>query len=310
MKIVFAGTPVFAVPSLRALVDAGHEVSLVLTQPDRPAGRGLRLQASPVKEAAQAFDLPILQPPTLKDAAIQARLAEEKADAMVVVAYGLILPKVVLDQPRHGCLNVHASLLPRWRGAAPIQRALLAGDSETGVSIMAMDAGLDTGAVYRRRHLPISASDTAATLHDRLASLGAEALIETLANLNAGTATAQAQPVAGVTYAAKIDKAEAQLDWQRSAIEIGRSIRAFDPFPGALTRLDGAPCKIWAARPIDLVDARAAPGEVLAVDGEGITVACGSGRLLLTSLQRAGGRRLATKDFIAGYPLPVGARFG
>lgn len=310
MQLIFAGTPEFAVPSLRALLDAGHRVSLVLTQPDRPAGRGLKPQASPVKLAAQAAGLPILQPTSLKDPELQARLADEAADAMVVVAYGLILPAAVLAHPVHGCLNVHASLLPRWRGAAPIQRALLAGDRETGVAIMAMDAGLDTGAVYLTRRLPIAASDTAATLHDRLAALGAEALLATLAELEAGTAVARPQPDAGQSYAAKIDKSEARIDWQASAEEIDRRIRAFNPFPGAVTTFDGADCKIWAATPGEAVDSGAVPGEILTVGAGQITVACGRGALKLGSLQRAGGRRLAVKEFLAGHPIVPGARFG
>lgn len=304
MKLIFAGTPEFAAAALAALADAGHDIALVLTQPDRPAGRGMALQASPVKRLAEARGLPVFQPPTLKDAEAQARLAAVGADAMVVAAYGLILPQAVLDLPRHGCLNIHASLLPRWRGAAPIQRAILAGDFETGVCIMQMEAGLDTGPVLLAEATPISADDTAATLHDRLAALGARLIVDALARL---PLPAVAQPDAGVTYAAKIDKAESAIDWTRPAAEIDRQIRAFDPFPAAQSTLAGTPVKLWRAVP---AAGHGRPGEVLAAGRDGIVVACGDGALCVGELQKAGGKRLSAVQFLAGHAVAPGASFG
>ncbi|MBW7901903.1 MAG: methionyl-tRNA formyltransferase [Rhodocyclaceae bacterium] len=304
MKLIFAGTPEFAVAALAALADAGHDIALVLTQPDRPAGRGMALQASPVKRLAEARGLPVFQPPTLKDAEAQARLAAVGADAMVVAAYGLILPQAVLDLPRHGCLNIHASLLPRWRGAAPIQRAILAGDLETGVCIMQMEAGLDTGPVLLAEATPIAADDTAATLHDRLAALGARLIVDALARL---PLPAVVQPDAGVTYAAKIDKAESAIDWTRPAAEIDRQIRAFDPFPAAQSTLAGAPVKLWRAVP---VAGHGRPGEVLAAGRDGIVVACGDGALCVGELQKAGGKRLSAAQFLAGHAVAPGVLFG
>jgi methionyl-tRNA formyltransferase len=307
MRLVFAGTPRFAVPALEALAAAGHELVAVLTQPDRPAGRGLAAVAGPVKQAAQRRGVPVLQPPSLKDAAVQARLAELAPDALVVAAYGLILPQAVLDIPRLGALNVHASLLPRWRGAAPIERALLAGDPVTGVCIMQMDAGLDTGPVLLRDELPIAPEDTAGTLHDKLAALGARLVVAALDGLAAGTLRPTPQPAAGVTYAAKIARDETRLDWSRSANELARRVRAFDPAPGAGARVRGVELKIWRAA---VVAARGAPGAVVAAGAEGISVACGDGGALrLEELQRAGGRRLPAAAFLRGFPLAPGDRF-
>jgi methionyl-tRNA formyltransferase len=309
MKLVFAGTPEFAVPTLRALVDGGHIVSLVLTQPDRPAGRGMKLQPSPVKRAALQSGLSVAQPTTLRDPAIQQQIAALAPEAMVVVAYGLILPQAILSLPAHGCINVHASLLPRWRGAAPIHRALLAGDEVTGVSIMAMDAGLDTGPVFLVRKTPIAPTDTTGALHDRLASLGAEALLVALDRLAGGDLVATPQPSDGVSYATKIAKDEARIDWQQPAAAIDRQIRAFDPYPGATTTLGGEPYKFWACTPAASAPDQGRPGELLAVEGDRLAVACGEGALWITSLQRAGGKRLATRDFLAGTPLAAGAVF-
>ncbi len=303
MRIVFAGTPEFAAVALRALLAAGHAVPLVLTQPDRPAGRGMALQPSAVKRVASEAGIAVFQPATLKDAGAQARLCEVAADVMVVAAYGLILPQAVLDLPRFGCLNIHASLLPRWRGAAPIQRAILAGDEETGVCIMQMEAGLDTGPVLLAGRTPIRDDDTAASLHDRLAVLGGELIVDALGRL---PLPAVAQPATGVTYAAKLEKSEAPLDWTQSAEQLARRVRAFNPFPGATAQLDGAPLKIWQAA---AVPGQGEPGVVLAVERDALVVACGSGALRLGELQKAGGRRLGVAQFLAGTPLRPGQRF-
>lgn len=303
MRLIFAGTPEFAAQALSALIDAGHDIALVLTQPDRPAGRGMALLPSPVKQRALAAGLPVFQPMRLKDAEAQETVRAVGADAMIVAAYGLILPQAVLDLPRLGCINIHASLLPRWRGAAPIQRAILAGDRETGVCIMQMEAGLDTGPVLRSAALAIDAEDTAASLHDKLAALGARLVVETLAAL---PLVPVAQPESGATYAAKIEKSEAPIDWRQSAAQIGRQIRAFNPFPGALFHANGQAIKAWRATP---EAASGEPGTVLAADRHGILVACGEGALRLLELQKAGGKRLAAAQFLAGTPLPVGTRF-
>ena len=303
MKIVFAGTPDFAALSLNALLAAGHDIALVLTQPDRPSGRGMALRASPVKIAAEASGIDVFQPLTLKDPATQERVRAVQADAMIVAAYGLILPQAVLDMPRFGCINIHASLLPRWRGAAPIQRAIEAGDTESGVCIMQMEAGLDTGPVLLSGHVPIAADETAGTLHDKLADMGARLIVETLAKL---PIDAVVQPEIGVTYAAKIEKAEAQIDWRRPAREIERQIRAFNPFPGAAGTLDGAAIKVWRS---ELVAAAAPPGTVVSVERSGIVVACGDGGLCLTELQKAGGKRLPVAQFLAGNPIAPGKTF-
>ncbi|HEX6736578.1 MAG TPA: methionyl-tRNA formyltransferase [Azonexus sp.] len=303
MRLIFAGTPEFAAQALQAIIAAGHEVALVLTQPDRPAGRGMALQPSAVKQVALAHGIEVFQPPTLKDGEAQARVAAVGAEVMVVAAYGLILPQAVLDLPRFGCLNIHASLLPRWRGAAPIQRALLAGDAETGVCIMQMEAGLDTGPVLLREALPIAADDTAATLHDKLTAQGARLVVAALGRL---PLPAEAQPGDGVTYAHKIEKAEAAIDWTRPAAELDRHLRAFNPFPGAQARFAGQPVKLWRAVP---VAGSGVPGTILSVDRQQVVVACGDGALAVSELQKAGGKRLPVQQFLAGHPLPVGARF-
>jgi len=306
MRVLFAGTPEFAVAALEAVHAAGHEVVLVLTQQDRPAGRGLALVSSPVKRVAERLGLPVDQPRTLRDAAVQSRLRAVAPDVIVVAAYGLILPQAVLDVPGRGAINVHASLLPRWRGAAPIQRAMLAGDAETGISIMQMDAGLDTGPVLLAAATPIGPRDTAGTVHDRLAALGARLVVEALDRIARGAATATPQPAAGATYAPKLEKAEARIDWARPAAQVERLIRAFDPFPGAAARLRGTDLKVWRAV---LAQGAGTPGTVLDVGADGITVACADGALTLTELQRAGGRRLAAAELLRGFPVAVGDRF-
>ena len=303
MRLIFAGTPEFAAQALRAIVAAGHDVALVLTQPDRPAGRGMSLQPSAVKTVALDNGLEIFQPLTLRDAEAQAKIAAVGAEVMVVAAYGLILPQVVLDLPRFGCINIHGSLLPRWRGAAPIQRALLAGDAETGVCIMQMEAGLDTGPVLLRRAFPIEAGDTTASLHDRLAELGARLVVEALGKL---PLPAEPQPAEGVTYAHKIEKAEALIDWSKSAAELDRHLRAFNPFPGAQALFGGQTVKLWQATP---VAGEGEIGTILAVDRSNVVVACGQGALAVTELQKAGGKRLPVQQFLAGHPLKVGDRF-
>ncbi len=305
MKVAFAGTPEFAAAALEAILAAGFDVPLVLTQPDRPAGRGMQLQPSPVKRVALAAGIPVHQPEKLRTPEQQAPLAEVQADVLVVAAYGIILPQAVLDLPRHGCLNIHASLLPRWRGAAPIHRAIQAGDPETGITIMQMDAGLDTGPMLLSRAETIHADDTTGSLHDRLAQLGADMIVEALRALPDGL-TATPQPADGVTYAAKIGKAEANVDWSRPAAEIERAIRAFNPFPGAIATLQQTPVKLWRARAID---ASGTPGEVLLAEGAGVIVACGEGALCITELQKPGGKRLPAADFLRGMPIAAGSRF-
>jgi methionyl-tRNA formyltransferase len=308
MRVVFAGTPVFAAIALQALLDSGANVALVLTQPDRPAGRGMKYSISDVKKLALRNNLDVFQPPSLKDASALTRLRAAAADVMIVAAYGLILPKGVLDLFPAGCLNIHASLLPRWRGAAPIQRAILAGDTQTGVSIMRMEEGLDTGPVYLARALYLDAKETAGSLHDKLAALGAHTLVEALPSILSGTLKPLAQPIAGVTYAPKFSREEAELDWSNDARQLERQIRAFDPHPGAHSLLAGESIKIWRANL--LADHHSEPGLVTGVNSKGIEVACGSGSLRITQMQRAGGKRLAVADFLRGSPLAVGARFG
>ncbi|WP_028309829.1 methionyl-tRNA formyltransferase [Derxia gummosa] len=366
MRIVFAGTPEFAACALDALIAAGHEITLVLTQPDRPAGRGMKLQPSPVKALALKHGIEVFQPQTLRlthpkhgaeGAEAQRRLAAEfgkpvppaaagaalteaagsevasaatstttaaPADVMIVAAYGLILPQEVLDLPARGCINIHASLLPRWRGAAPIHRAIEAGDAETGIAIMQMDVGLDTGAVLLERRLSIGADESTGQLHDRLAALGGEAIVEALARLD--TLAAVPQPADGVSYAAKIAKSEAAIDFAEPAEVIARRIRAFDPFPGASAECDGVAIKFWQATVVPAGDVDptiaapaeataaataggAAPGSILAADADGVLVACGSGALRVTALQKPGGKRLPARDFLAGHPLRAGMRF-
>ncbi|MEK6209095.1 MAG: methionyl-tRNA formyltransferase [Pseudomonadota bacterium] len=308
MRIVFAGTPAFAASALQALIEAGHEIALVLCRPDRPAGRGLKLAAGEIKQLAEQARLPLLQPQSLKDAQLQARLHGAGSQAMVVAAYGLILPRAVLELFPAGCINIHASLLPRWRGAAPIQRAILAGDSETGISIMRMEEGLDSGPVYLMRRIPIAAEDTAGTVHDKLAALGARCIVEALPAIADGTLKAVPQSEAGATYAPKIAKDEAAIDWRREAVEVDRQVRAFNPFPGAYSTLRGEPLKVWRAAVAP--GSPAPPGTILRADAQGIVVACGNGALRATELQRAGGKRLAAADFLHGLSLAAGERFG
>ncbi|WP_233172039.1 methionyl-tRNA formyltransferase [Dyella sp. ASV21] len=298
LRVVFAGTPEFSVPCLEACRASGAEVVAVYTQPDRPAGRGRKLTPSPVKQAALEAGIPVEQPESLKSPETRATLAAYAPDLMVVVAYGLILPRKVLATPRLGCWNVHASLLPRWRGAAPIQRAILAGDAESGVDLMQMEAGLDTGPVLLERRTPISPDDTGGSLHDRLSALGAEVLAEGLARVLAGeTLAVRPQPEEGVTYAHKLDKAEARLDFTRPAAELERKVRAFDPWPVAEGEVGSELLRIWAARAVP-ADAVAVPGSVLGMSREGIDVACGEGALRITALQRAGGKRISAADYL------------
>lgn len=293
MRIVFAGTPEFAAQHLEALLQAGHQVVAVYTQPDRPAGRGQKLMPSPVKQLALQHGLPVMQPATLRDAEAQHALAALQPDLMVVVAYGLILPQAVLDTPRLGCINSHASLLPRWRGAAPIQRAIEAGDSESGVTVMQMEAGLDTGPMLLKVSTPIGPSDTGGSLHDRLAALGAQAVVEAVARLQAGSLPGERQDDTHATYAHKLSKDEARLDWQRPAAELERLVRAFNPWPICHSSLAGDVLKVHAAR---LVPGQGEPGRILAVGKDGLTVACGTGALQLTRLQLPGGKPLDFAD--------------
>ncbi|SDQ20340.1 methionyl-tRNA formyltransferase [Paraburkholderia fungorum] len=319
LRVIFAGTPEFAAAALAAIHGAGFPVPLVLTQPDRPAGRGMKLQASPVKRYAQEHGLAVAQPTSLRRAG---KFPEEAAaaidqlratphDVMVVAAYGLILPQEVLDIPPLGCINIHASLLPRWRGAAPIHRAIEAGDAETGITLMQMDIGLDTGAMISEIRTPISADDTTATLHDRLAQDGAKLIVDALLELErSGKLASTPQPADGVTYAEKIGKHEAALDWRKPAEVLGRQVRAFDPFPGGVGTLeDGSSIKIWAAAPIKAAGSSGAPGTIAEVGAEGVVVNCGEGALRLTQLQKPGGKRLPVREFLAGSTLAAGQRF-
>lgn len=304
LKLIFAGTPDFAARHLAALLSSGHEVVAVYTQPDKPAGRGQKLTASPVKELALAHDLPVYQPASLRNEAAQAELAALGADLMVVVAYGLILPKAVLDTPRLGCINVHGSLLPRWRGAAPIQRAIEAGDAETGVCIMQMDAGLDTGAVVSTHRYAIKNTDTATDVHDALADLGAQAIVADLQQLQqTGRLNASPQPQTGITYAQKLSKEEAKIDWNQPALIIERKIRAFNPVPGAWVEYQNQPLKIWQA---EAVEQSGRAGEVLAISSDGLIVACGEGALNITELQPAGSKRMPVAAFAAGRHIEKG----
>ena len=320
MRLSFAGTPEFARVALEQLDVAGHQVALVLTQPDRPAGRGMKMQPSAVKQWAQSRQVPLAQPRSLRldgkypdDAAAARKTIEAaRADAMVVAAYGLILPQWVLDMPRLGCFNIHASLLPRWRGAAPIHRAIEAGDPETGVTIMQMDAGLDTGAMLLTEKLPIGARDSSATLQGKLAGLGGRLIVEALELAATGGLQPVSQSDTGISYAGKIDKAEAAVDWRDAPEVIGRRIRAFDPFPGASSQLGGVTVKLFnyeinsTLRPSDV-----RCGTILSVNEAGVSVACGgNGVLRLTELQRAGGKRLAAADFLRGFALAPGMVFG
>lgn len=303
MKVIFAGTPEFAVPALAALIEAGHEVVLVMTQPDRPAGRGMKLKTSPVKELALKHGIPVYQPETLKTPESQAPVAVVNADVMIVAAYGLILPQAVLDKPRQGCLNIHASLLPRWRGAAPIQRAIQSGDAETGITIMQVVLALDAGNMLKKGAIPITDNDTAQTLHDALATLGGKLMVETLAELQ--QLIPQPQDETLVTYAEKLRKDEAPLDWKQPAVQLSRQVRAFNPFPVAQATMAEEVWKIWFARSLP---GCGSPGEIVGLQG-GIDVACGEGVLRIEQLQKPGGRRLAWKEFLAGTSLRMGDQF-
>lgn len=309
LRIAFAGTPHFALPALRALLESPHRVVGVLTQPDRPAGRGRELRASPIKLLAAEHSLAIDQPATLKTAEGRAALSEWSPDLLVVVAYGLILPPSVLALPRLGCLNIHGSLLPRWRGAAPIQRALLAGDAETGICIMQLDEGLDTGPVLLERRRPIGSHENAGDLHDALAELGAAALLEAIDGLATGVLAARAQPGGGVTYATKIDKSEARIDWTAGAVGLDRQIRAFNPWPVAETAFAGESLRLWRARVADPVARAGEPGTLLGIAEDGLRVACGEGVLAVSELQRAGKRPVSARDFANAVRLN-GLRFG
>jgi methionyl-tRNA formyltransferase len=311
LRVGFAGTPEFARVALAAILQAGCAVPLVLTQPDRPAGRGLKLQASPVKQLALAHALPLAQPRSLRldgrypddAAAAQQALRDAALDVLVVAAYGLILPEWVLTTPRHGCLNIHGSLLPRWRGAAPIQRAIEAGDAETGITLMHMDAGLDTGAMLLKQATPITPDDTSATLHDRLAAIGARLVVQGLADLARGALQPVPQPAEGVSYAHKITKAEGAIDWQQPAAVLERRLRAFDPFPGAAAEIGGQAVKVWRAR---VVPGTGRPGQRLAAAEGRLVVACGEGALDLLELQLPGGKRITARDFVQRHPLATG----
>ncbi len=312
MRLAFAGTPDFAVPALAALAGAGHDIRAVYTQPDRPAGRGRTLHAGPVKQRAMDLGLAVRQPVNFKAEETRSALQDLQVDALIVVAYGLLLPASVLSIPRLGCFNIHASLLPRWRGAAPIQRALLAGDALTGISIMRMDAGLDTGPVLAVQSIKIGARETGRTLHDRLALLGSELIVATLADLVTGRARELPQPDAGVTYAHKIDKAEAEIDWTGDAEGIVRKVRAFDSWPVAQTHWQGAQLRIWEAElpaVAAVVAALAPPGTVVGASAVGIDVACGRGILRVTRLQLAGRKPLVAQEFLKAQSL-AGVRFG
>ncbi|MCF8158528.1 MAG: methionyl-tRNA formyltransferase [Burkholderiaceae bacterium] len=308
LKIIFAGTPDFAVPALAALIEVGHDVALVLTQPDRPSGRGMKLKASPVKELALQNQIEVFQPETLKDLDAQSYIEAVKADVMIVAAYGLIIPTNVLQMPRLGCYNIHASLLPRWRGAAPIHRSLLAGDAETGVTIMEVVPALDAGAMILKGVLTIGARDTSQSLHDELAKIGADLMVVAMKQLaEKGSLPATPQDESLVTYAAKLQKSEASIDWSQSADLISRQVRAFNPFPVAHAMLGGEVCRIWMATAVGSA-VNETPGKVLDV-GATIQVACGDGVLSIEELQSPGGKRLKARDFVTGHGLKVGQYF-
>lgn len=312
MKIIFAGTPEFAVPALDALIKAGFDVVMVLTQPDRPAGRGMKLKASPVKQLAMQHDLPVFQPATLKTPEAQTAIESAQADVMIVAAYGLIIPTVVLNMPTYGCYNIHASLLPRWRGAAPIHRALLAGDTETGVTIMEVVPALDAGAMLSRAIVQISDTDTTQSLHDVLSVIGADLMVEAMQTLaTSGALTAEPQDESLVTYAHKLDKAEANIDWTKSANEISRQVRAFNPFPVAQTQYKGETCRIWMATTQTTHDDQSVNvGEIINIGHGAIQVLCGEGILNVSELQAPGGKRLSADQFVQGHHVAVGDKFG
>jgi methionyl-tRNA formyltransferase len=306
LKIIFAGTPEFAVPALAELIKAGHQIVMVLTQPDRPAGRGMKLKASPVKVLAEQHSLHVFQPERLKDASVQAQIEAVNADVMIVAAYGLIIPTVVLNMPRFGCYNIHASLLPRWRGAAPIHRSILVGDSETGVTIMEVVPALDAGAMVSRGVVPITEKDTTQTLHDTLSKTGANLMLQAMAELEQkGTLPSTPQDEALVTYAHKLEKSEAVIDWQKSAVDLSRQVRAFNPFPVAQGVLKGEVTRIWMAT---AKAGKAKAGEIVSVQ-DGVTVGCGDGLLQITELQAPGGKRLNAQAFVQGHNLQVGDFF-
>ena len=306
LRIIFAGTPDFAAPALAALIEAGHKIVLVLTQPDRPSGRGMKLKASPVKELALQHGIEVFQPETLKDASAQSRIEEAKADVMIVAAYGLIIPTNVLNMPRLGCYNIHASLLPRWRGAAPIQRSLLAGDKETGVTIMEVVPALDAGAMISKGIVTITELDTAQTLHDALAKTGAELMVQAMEKLSKnGALDSTPQDESLVTYAEKLQKSEATIDWNKSADAISKQVRAFNPFPVATAILNGEVCRIWMATK---KPGKGRAGEVIATN-ETIDVACGEDVLCIHELQLPGGKRLKAREFLTGRQLTVGTQF-
>ena len=309
MRIIFAGTPEFAASSLQALLETEHEICAVYTQPDRPAGRGRKLTPSPVKQLALQHQIPVEQPENFKNEQDRQRLERYQADVMIVVAYGLLLPQLILDAPKHGCINVHASLLPRWRGAAPIQRAILAGDKETGVCIMQMEAGLDTGPVLAEVRCAIADTETATSLHDRLAELGANTLVEALTDLPARQRNAQVQDDANTTYASKLDKSEALIDWQKSAAEIDRQIRAFNPWPVSFTQWKEQPLRIWQASLIT-GNSQSSAGTVLSVTKQGIDVATGDGIIRLQQLQAPGKKAMPVADFINANRIEVGETLG
>ncbi len=306
MKLIFAGTPHFAAAALMALHRTGHEVCLVLTQPDRPAGRGMKLGSSAVSQVAGRLGLALAKPTTLKDDAWQATLRELGADIMIVAAYGQLLPRAVLDIPRLGCLNIHGSLLPRWRGAAPLQRAIEAGDAESGITIMQMDAGLDTGAILLEKKVPIAPNETGGSLLAKLTELGASTIVEALETLPA--LKANPQPPDGATYARKIDKSEARIDWRQPAAVIERRIRAFDPFPGCETKISDAHIKIWRAKVVDGSAAGALPGTVTSDDRQTVTVQCGDQQLQWITVQKPGGKRVSASEFLHGTPIAAGTR--
>ena len=308
MNLVYAGTPDFAVPALQRLIDDGYHIVGVFTQPDRPAGRGRRPRPSPVKQLAERHGLAVLQPESFKDVSAQGELAALELDVMIVAAYGLLLPQPVLDIPRHGCINIHASLLPRWRGAAPIQRAILAGETITGVTLMQMEAGLDTGPMLASRECFIGEEDTAGDLHDRLARTGADLLGECLPAILDGTLKPTPQNEADATYAAKLSKEEAVLDWAEGAELLARRIRAYNPWPVAQVGFGGDRLRIWRAKALD-GNPQSEPGEVLAVGASGIDVAAGRGVLRITELQAPGGKRLGAREFLNGHPVARGERF-
>jgi methionyl-tRNA formyltransferase len=306
LKIIFAGTPEFAVPALVALIAAGHQIIMVLTQPDRPAGRGMKLKASPVKVLAEQHGLRVFQPVTLKDTAVQAQIESVHADVMIVAAYGLIIPTVVLNMPKFGCYNIHASLLPRWRGAAPIHRSLLVGDAETGITIMEVVPALDAGSMVSHGAVPITESDTTQTLHDALSEIGADLMVQAMDELEEkGSLSATPQDESLVTYAHKLEKSEAAIDWQKSAVEVSRQVRAFNPFPVAQGILEGEICRIWMAT---AKEGKAKVGEIVSIH-DGVTVGCGDGLLHIAELQAPGGKRLSAQAFVQGHNLQIGDFF-